>query len=443
MQAAPIRAARATVLAIVGAALATYGAAAQSQQADAGTRAIRLIVPAAASGSADKVGRVVASQLTAIIGRPVQVDNLAAGGMVAGTNAIAAAVGDGETLGLAISTAIIGGRFLVRGARFNPTEDFTWFAILGSYPNAMIIPGRDPARTLAQWLEAKRRSPRPIVVGSFGAGSAGHLAGSFLRVEQGINLVPRFIDTLADGYALLSSGEIDVLFDGVPNAADELPRSGHRAIAVTSEKPVDAFADLPAFGAVWPGVSFEVWLGIVAPKGLPDPVRSRLSAAIGVLLLEPRHAESLRAAGPAVPGPRGRCGARVRRGRDAAHRAPHLAARRDVVEVGRGARRRAVDLRSGRAAAEDLQHRARDVRRVGVRREEHVRRRDLFGLRRALHRHVVAELRDSPSACGRDPAALSGVHTGPGATALTRMPRSTRFCASVCVNALIAPFVAE
>ena len=286
-----------TVVAIVGSVLACLVTPAHSQQADGGARPVHLIVPVPPGGSADKVGRLVASQLSTILDRPVVVDNIGAGGVVAGSNAIAAAAPDGETLGLAISTAMIGGRFLVPGARFNPTEDFTWLAILGSYPNAMIIPGRDPARTLDQWLEAKRHSPRPIVVGSFGPGSAGHLAGSYLRVEQGLNLVPRYIDSLTDGYALLSSGEIDVLFDGVPHAVVELPRSGHRAIAVTADKPVAAFPDAPAFGARWPGASFEVWLGLVAPKGLPNAVRSRLSSAVGVLLHEPRHAESLRAAG--------------------------------------------------------------------------------------------------------------------------------------------------
>lgn len=267
-----------------------------AQRADA-PQPMRLIVPAPAGGSADKVGRIVAAQLEAILGRPIRVANVSAGGMVGGTNAQAAAAPDGETLGLAVSTAMIGGRLLVRGARYNPTEDFVWLAILGSYPNAMIIPARDPARTLAQWLEAKRGAVRPVVAGSFGPGSAGHLASSFLRVEQGIHVVPRFIDSLTDGYALLTSGEIDVLFDGVPNAVAELPKSGHRAIAVTSLEPVAAFPEVASFGRVWPGVSFEVWLGLVAPKGIPEDARLRLASAVAVLLMEPRHAESLRAAG--------------------------------------------------------------------------------------------------------------------------------------------------
>ena len=281
---------------VAAVALALAAVAGHAQAVDE-RRPMRLIVPAPPGGSADKVGHLVAAQLAPLLGRPIRVDDIATGGLVGGINAIAASAPDGETLGLAVSTAMIGGRFLIRGARYNPTEDFVWFAILGSYANAMVIPARDPARTLEQWVEAKRSSPRPLVAGSFGPGSAGHLATSYLRVEQRINLVPRFIDTLDDGYALLASGAIDVLFDGVPNAVVELPKSGHRAIAVTSSEPVAAFPDLPAFGRVWPGVSFEVWLGLVTPKGLPEVTRARLATAINALLLDRRHAESLRAAG--------------------------------------------------------------------------------------------------------------------------------------------------
>ena len=128
-------------------------------------------------------------------------------------------------------------------------------------------------------------------------GSAGHLAASFLRVEQGVPLTTRFVDTQVDGYALLTSGEVDVLFDGVPNATVELARTGHRAIAVTSARADPALPEVPAFGAMWPGVSYDIWLGLVAPKGLPEFVRTRLASAVGVLLLEPRHADALRAAG--------------------------------------------------------------------------------------------------------------------------------------------------
>ena len=289
---APSRDRACTILVVLALALAAVGVRAQT-----GSAPVRLIVPTPPGVSADKVGAIVAVQLSSILGRAIVVENSHAGGMVAGHSAIAAAPADGDTIGLVVSTALIGGRLLSRSARYNPTEDFTWLAILGSYTNAMVIPARDPARTLAEWIDAKRRAGRTLVAAAYGPGSAGHLAASFLRVEQGVPLAMRFVDTQADGYALLTAGEVDVLFDGVPNATVELPRTGHRAIAVTSARPDPALPGVPAFGATWPGVAYDIWLGLVAPKGLPEFARTRLASAVGVLLLEPRHADALRAAG--------------------------------------------------------------------------------------------------------------------------------------------------
>src|SRR5262245_14994808 len=87
---------------------------------------IKLIVPAAAGGSADRIGRLVADTLTRILESPVEVLNVAGDGGVTGMNAVAAAPKDGSVLGLANSTAIVGGKLLSRSARFNPIEDFDW-----------------------------------------------------------------------------------------------------------------------------------------------------------------------------------------------------------------------------------------------------------------------------------------------------------------------------
>ena len=101
-----------------------------------------LIVPAPPGGSADAIGRLVADALAGIMELPVRVENIAGNGGVTGTNAIAASPRDGSVIGLAISSAIIGGRLLSRSAQFNPSEDFEWLAILGSYPNAMVLSTR-------------------------------------------------------------------------------------------------------------------------------------------------------------------------------------------------------------------------------------------------------------------------------------------------------------
>ena len=91
----------------------------------------------------------------------MRVENIPGNSGVTGTNAIAAAPRDGSVVGLAVSTAIIGGKLLSRSAQFNPSEDFVWLAILGTYPNAMLVSGKSPWRTLDHWLADARQGDHP------------------------------------------------------------------------------------------------------------------------------------------------------------------------------------------------------------------------------------------------------------------------------------------
>jgi tripartite-type tricarboxylate transporter receptor subunit TctC len=249
-------------------ALAALAVSALAARARAAEPPITLIVPAPAGGSSDAVGRLVADALSVILESQVRVENMGGNGGVTGTNAIKAAPADGSVIGLAVSSAIIGGRLLSRSAQYNPSEDFDWLGVLGTYPNAMVLPSRSNYTTIDAWLAAARKSPTPLVYGTFGTGTAGHLAGAFLRHDQGANLTQKSLATQDEGYQMLADGRIDVLFDGLPNAMVETPRSGHRIVAVTSSGRVAA---------------------------LPD-----------VLLAEPRHVESMRALGLTFLGLSGR-----------------------------------------------------------------------------------------------------------------------------------------
>ena len=129
-------------------------------------------MPAPASGSADRFARVTASALASVLEARVDVRNVPGARGVAGTQAVAKAAPDGNTLGLAVSTPLMAGRLLSREADYNPLEDFDYLAILGTYPNAVIVRDNHPARTFGEWLDYARRSPSPLVYGSAGVGSA-------------------------------------------------------------------------------------------------------------------------------------------------------------------------------------------------------------------------------------------------------------------------------
>ncbi len=258
---------------------------------------VSLIVPNAAGGSADRVARVAALALEELLERRIEVINIPGAGGVTGTKAITGYKPDGNALGLAVSQPMIAGKLLSPAATYNPVDDFEWLAILGTYPNAVVVSARRPERTLDEVLASARSATTPLVYGSFGVGTAGHLAGSFLHLEQQAKLEHLALERADDGYERLASGQIDFLFDGVPNAREAAPRGGHRIVAVTSAARVPSLPDVPAFGERWPRESFVVWVGIVAPRGLPPDVYSRLASALGVMMLEPRHAQALRATG--------------------------------------------------------------------------------------------------------------------------------------------------
>ena len=184
---------------------------------------ITLVVPTAPGVSGDQLARIVAEALSRILEIPVRVENVGGDSGVAGTNAIAAAPRDGTVLGLGISSAMIGGRLLSRNAKFNPIEDFQWFTILGTYPAAMVVPANAPQRDIAAWIASARETPMPLTYASVGTGSAGHLAGGFLRMAQGARLIHRSVESPDERYALLADGKIAALFDDVPNARIAAP----------------------------------------------------------------------------------------------------------------------------------------------------------------------------------------------------------------------------
>jgi tripartite-type tricarboxylate transporter receptor subunit TctC len=258
---------------------------------------IIFILPAAEGGSADRVGRIIALTLARILETPVQVKNVPGANGITGTQVIARAPTDGTVIGLALSTPMAGGKLLLRSADYNPLESFDWLAVLGSYGNAMIVRQEHPAKSLAEWLDYARASPKPLRYGTGGAASAAHLAGEYLRVEQRANLVHMAFPVAAQGYAALASGEIDVFFDGVPSAHATANLRQFRIIAVTSAKRDPLLPEVPAFGEVWRNQGFELWAGIVAPNHLQPDARSQFAAAIGVMVNDKALIDEMRRAG--------------------------------------------------------------------------------------------------------------------------------------------------
>jgi tripartite-type tricarboxylate transporter receptor subunit TctC len=258
---------------------------------------VTFILPTTEGSSADRIGHVIAHALAGVLDTQVQVRRVPGLSGITGTNAIAASASDGNTLGLGLSTPMAGGKLLSRASTYSPLESFDWLAIVGTYGNAMIVRNDNAAGSLQDWLKSARESSKPLRYGTSGTASAAHFAGEFLRVEQHANIVHQAFGVTAQAYAALASGEIDVLFDGIPSAHAVADPRRFRVLAVTSAKRNPLMAGVPAFGEVWPNRQFDMWVGIIAPNHLPADKRSQLVAAIGVMLADKTLIADLRASG--------------------------------------------------------------------------------------------------------------------------------------------------
>ncbi len=275
--------ARRSVLRALAAAGAIVAGPARAQSGgDAKLADVRLIVPYPENGASDRLGRLLATFLERYLDATVNVVNLPGMGGVTGMDAVATAAADGRTLGLAVSTPIVSATLLKRPRAYDVFRDFDWLGIVGTYANAMAVAADAPA-TLPAWIEWARTQRRPLRYATAGTGTAAHFAGEFLRQTEGLDLVHEPFTIVADAYPRLDDRSVALVFDGVPSAIDHQART-RRLVAVTSLKRHPRLPDVPALSETFPGQSFVVWAGVVAPPQIPAPLRARIGRAVAAAL---------------------------------------------------------------------------------------------------------------------------------------------------------------
>jgi len=275
----PVRRRVLRALALAGAVTACPAGAQSSGDAKLGD--VRLIVPNPEHGASDRLGRLLAPFLERYLDTTVSVVNIPGMGGVTGMDAVAAAAADGRTLGLAVSTPVVSATLLQRPRAYDVFRDFDWLGIVGTYANAMTVAADAPA-TLPGWIEWARTQRRPLRYATPGVGTAAHFTGEFLRQTEGLDLVHEAFPVVTDAYPKLDDRSIAVVFDGVLNAIDHART--RRIIAVTSSKRHPRLPDVPAWAETFPGQSFVVWAGLVAPPQMPAPLRARIGRAVAATL---------------------------------------------------------------------------------------------------------------------------------------------------------------
>ncbi len=250
-------------------------------------KAITLVIPFAAGGSNDIVGRAIGKKLTEAWGQPVVVENRSGAGGLIGSADVAAAAPDGYTLLLISSTFTINPAIRKR-MPFDTTKDFTPVAFIAHSPLLFVASKDLPVKSAKDLLALARSKPGQITYASAGPGSINQIAAELIALSAGIKLMHVPYRGGAPALNDLIGGHVDVYVSSLPQVLQLAQNGQARALAVTSVKRTALLPDVPTLDeAGISGFDLSSWWGIVGPAGMPADVVNALNAEIGKMLNSP------------------------------------------------------------------------------------------------------------------------------------------------------------
>ena len=253
-------------------------------------RPITIIVPYAAGGSSDVLGRLIGERLSKSLGQPVVIDNRAGAGSRLGIELAAKSAPDGYTLLLAdMPHTIIPA--IQKGVHYHPVRDFTPIGLIGTASMFFFVNPAVKAESVADFVALAKANPDKITIASGGIGAATHLTAELLQAKAGIKLV--HVPFRGAGPAMndLVAGHVQSGFTTLATASSVLDRV--RTLAVASASRLTTHANIPTFKEGGIDLVVEHWWGVLAPAALPPDVAARLSGDLKVILESPEFAARL------------------------------------------------------------------------------------------------------------------------------------------------------
>ncbi|WP_398499267.1 Bug family tripartite tricarboxylate transporter substrate binding protein [Variovorax sp.] len=269
-------------------------------QAPYPSKPIRLVVPFAAGGAVDTVGRVVGERLSTQMGQPVIVDNRPGANANIGTENVARSAPDGYSL-LVAANGVVTNNTLYPKLSFNGLRDFVAVARLGYAPLVLVVPASAPYKSVPELLAAARAKPGDMSYGSAGNGSSGHLAGALLASVGKFDALhvaykggsPALVDLIAGRTSFMLLNPLEVLPHIQSGRLRALAVSGAQRAPMLPNVPTMAEAGLPNFDA-------SVWWTLLAPAGTAPEVVAKLNAETRKALADAGTREKLGALGAVI-----------------------------------------------------------------------------------------------------------------------------------------------
>jgi len=257
-------------------------------------RPVRLIVPFAAGGNTDGIGRIMAQRLSETLGVPFVVENRPGAGGAIAAELAARATPDGYTL-LVAALPVMAVVPAISKVRYDSLKDFAPISNIATNPFVLVVNKDVPVTTLAAFSDHVRGKPGQLSYGSAGIGSLNHLSMALFLHRAGLKMTHVPYKGNAPALADVVAGHIPAMFSNLSDALPQAAAGNVRMLAVSSPQRSPLASEVPTVAeSGFPGFSVLTWNGLMAPAGTPKPIIDRIAAAVAAAVKDPAFATRLR-----------------------------------------------------------------------------------------------------------------------------------------------------
>ncbi len=252
-----------------------------AQTANWPTKPVKIVVPFAAGGSADSLGRAFGEQLTNSLGQQFVIENQGAAGGLVGSAAVARSDPDGYTFVVSGIASHVVAPSTNANPGFDPMKDFTHVAYFGGPPIVMIAHPSLGVKSLKDLLELAKKSSNPMGYVSPGAGTLGNLVAEYWAGKEKVKLEHIPYKGAAQAITDLIGGHVKVGSMTFTTAAPQIRSGNVIPLAVSSAQRLKEFPDLPTFKELgYPDMVATTWFSLSGPKGVPADIVQKVNQAV-------------------------------------------------------------------------------------------------------------------------------------------------------------------
>ncbi|MGY8525355.1 Bug family tripartite tricarboxylate transporter substrate binding protein [Paracidovorax citrulli] len=258
------------------------------------SKPVRLVVAFAAGGANDIIARILAKEMGESMGQTFVVENRAGAGGMIGSDAVAKAAPDGYTLLLGSAGAQTVLPAVNRKLPYDPRKDLVPVSLVAEAANVLLVKNGLPFNNVKELIAGAKQKPGAYTYASSGNGSTLHVSGALMEKLASIELL--HIPYKGNGPAIndLYSGNVDMVFSGVPIAMASLKTGKAKVLAVTTSKRIKSMPNVPTIAeAGVPGYEFSSWYGLFATGGTDPAIVEQLAREVKKALAKPEVAAAL------------------------------------------------------------------------------------------------------------------------------------------------------